>query len=193
MIPLSVHPLTRLGGWLVAALALPALEARPLALGVAALALAAIARPDIAHGWWRSRWLFVSLLIVYVGVDHQTMRWGIHAHGITPAVEQIARLAIVIGLLGLLFPKSAANELVYAIYLLLKPFARIGICAERIALRIGLTMQFALQSQPGDLLRRLESSDDVKTATVELQAVAVRPLDYALGALLLAITAALIA
>lgn len=193
MIPLSLHPLTRLAGWLAAALALPALEAPPLALGVAALALAAIAKPDIAHGWWRSRWLFVSMLVVYVGVDHETMRWGFHADGIAPAIEQVARLAIMIGLLIMLFPKSAANELVYALYLLLKPFGRIGISAERIALRTGLTLQIALQSPSGDLLHRLGSSDAVKTATVELQTVAARPLDYALSGLLLAITVGLIA
>lgn len=187
MTPYSLHPLTRLAGWLVTALALAPLEAPALALGVAALALTALAVPDIALGWQRSRWLFASLLIVYIGVDQETMRWGFHASGITPAVEQIARLAIMIGLLAMLFPRSAANELIYAIYLLLRPLRRLGISPERIALRIGLTMQFALQAQPGDLLSRLEDIREAKTATLVLNRIAVRPGDYVFGALLLAV------
>lgn len=192
--PESLHPLTRLAAWLVSALALPSLEAPLLALGVAALALAAIAIPDIALSWRRSRWLFASLLIVYTGVDQETMRWGFNAAGIAPALEQTARLAIMIGLLALLFRRSAADQLVYALYLLLGPFRRIGISPERIALRIGLTLQFALQGRSGDFLRRLEdSAPNAETATVVLHKVAPRPLDYALGALLLAVIARLAA
>ena len=179
--PESLHPLTRLTAWLVTALALPALDAPILAVGVMLLALIGILEPSLARAWWRSRWLFASLLIVYIGVNPETLRWGFNANGIVSATEQIARLAIMVGMLAALFPQRSVDQLIYALYLLLKPFARIGVSAERIALRIALTMQFALQGQPRDLLSRLEAPHSIGPVTVELRTVPLRVTDYVVG------------
>ena len=193
MILHALHPLTRLAAWLVTALAVPSLHAPALAAGVIALAVFGIRESDVGRGWLRSRWLFVSLLIVYVGVDPATMRWGFYAEGINAAIEQIARLAIMIGLLAVLFPKRAVDELVYAIYLVLKPLRRLGISAERIALRIGLTMQFAMREQSRDLLSRLESEHTIDSASVLLHTRPIRHADYLFGIILTALVMGLYA
>ena len=122
----------------------------------------------------RTRWFFISIVAVYTFskpvVDAYSFgaNWAGFLHGL----EQVARLAILIGALVWLFPKSARDELLYAIYLLLLPLRPLGVDAERVAVRLGLTMQFALDGPRGSLSQLLAQS---RQQTVPARIVLPRP------------------
>lgn len=155
---LRPHPLSRLACWLALAVGLPQLSAPLLLLSAALLVLAALRRlNEILPALRRTRWLFISIIAIYTFTKPAINAYSFGASwaGFLHGLEQVAQLAILIGALVWLFPKSARDELLYAIYLLLQPFRLVGVDAERVAVRLGLTMQLALDGPRGSLTELL--------------------------------------
>lgn len=155
------HPLSRLAAWLALAASLPQLSPPLLLLCATLLLLAALRRPaEMLSALLRTRWLFISITAIYTFTKpaFDAYSFGASWAGVLHGLEQVARLAILIGALVWLFPKSARDELLYAIYLLLLPLRVVGVDAERVTVRLGLAMQFALDGPRGSLTELLTPS-----------------------------------
>lgn len=184
------HPLSRLAAWLALAASLPQLSRALLLLCAALLLLAASRQPaEMLAALRRTRWLFISIIAIYTFTKPalDAYSFGASWAGFVHGLEQVVRLAILIGALVWLFPKSARDELLYAIYLLLLPLRVVGVDAERVAVRLGLTMQLALDSPRGGLTELLTlSGQQVIPAAIVL---ARAPFSIVDALILLALTA----
>lgn len=166
-----------------------------LAALVALLCLAAVARPhEIMPPLWRARWLFVSIIGVYsltqsaalAGADYF---FNPSLAGLAEGARQATRLALLIGVLVWLFPRSARAELLYAIYFVLLPLRVLRVDGERIAVRLGLTMHLALATSRASLAELLlPDTSQAVPEVIALPRPAFRAADFILIGGLIAVT-----
>ncbi len=135
-----IHPATALAAWLGAALLFQRLEGAALAAGcglVFGLALAVQPRRFLAL-LMRSRWLLLALLIAYAFLvpGHESAGWM--AGG-----AQAARLAALLALLALVLGGYSWEALLAGLYVLLMPLSWVGAKADRVAVRLWLTLHYA--------------------------------------------------
>lgn len=98
----------------------------------------------------RMRWLFLSLLIIYFWFtpgqpllfSHGPTREGIEA-----GLLRISSLIILVGSVSLLLQTTARAQLIAAILWLALPLRWIGIKADRLAVRIVLTLETVVKAQ----------------------------------------------
>lgn len=152
---IHLHPATKILLWLGFAVAVQNFD--PAMLGVAS-ALAALAllltRAPAGLGMLRrSRWLLLSLALVYafatpgdpvlpaLGTFSPTVQ-GVLGGGI-----QAWRLALLLATLALLLHTCPRENLLSGIYILLKPYRFLGVDPERIAVRLWLTLRYAEQNR----------------------------------------------
>lgn len=191
---LNPHPLSRLAGWLALALSLPSIAPLLLAALALLLLLWALIRPaEIVPALWRGRWLFISIVGIYTFTQPASAGdaylFAASLAGLLNGLEQAARLAVLIAALVGLFPSSARAELLYAIYLALQPLRFLRVDAERVAIRLGLTMHLALASKRASLAELLVSDMRQTVPTViSLPRPAFRGIDYILVAGAIAVT-----
>ena len=140
-----VHPATALVAWAGDAVAFQQLGGA--ALGVACalvigMALALQRRRFIAllH---RSRWLLLAMLAAFVLIAPTQSPQGWVA-----GVWQVVRLAALLAGLALVLGAYGRTELLAGIYTLLRPLSRVGGCAERVAVRLWLTLHYVEQADP---------------------------------------------
>lgn len=192
---LRPHPLSRLTGWLALALSLTSIA--PLFLAALALLvlLWALVRPaEIVPALWRGRWLFISIVGIYTftqpaAASGEPYLFAASLAGLLNGLEQAARLAVLIAALVGLFPSSARAELLYAIYLALQPLRFVRVDAERVAIRLGLTMHLALASKRASLAELLvPDMSQTVPAVISLPRPAFRGIDYILVAGAIAVT-----
>lgn len=99
----------------------------------------------------RARWLLVSLCVMYAFAtpgDALFLELG----NLSPSLQglhggalQAWRLVLLLLALGLLLRSCPRNSLLSGIYILLRPFNRVGLVADQIAVRLWLTLQYAEQ------------------------------------------------
>lgn len=149
-----LHPATRIGLWILLALAVAWLRWEALALLSAALALwlAATRNPAFLPLLRRARWLFASLLLVYGFATPGAPLWAaIPApswEGVALGAMQTWRIALMLAGLSLLTAATPAAELISGIHALLRPLATLGIDPGRFALRLALTLEYARRQDP---------------------------------------------
>ncbi|MEW5942815.1 MAG: hypothetical protein AB1710_03055 [Pseudomonadota bacterium] len=152
---IPLHPATKILLWLMLAVAIqwlrmPSLLALSLLLG---LLLAAARASGFGRLLRRTRWLLLSLLLIYafatpgdpllpsLGAASPTAQ-GLEAGGM-----QAWRLAMLLAGLSLLLAACSRNDLLAGLYLLLRPFSFLGLDAEKFAVRIWLTLHYAEQER----------------------------------------------
>ncbi len=97
----------------------------------------------------RSRWLFLSLGVLYAWTWNGAWVWpGLGAfsptwEGMEMGGERITRLALVLAALALVLQKLSRDDLVYGLYLLAWPFAKMGFDRRAFAVRVALAMELA--------------------------------------------------
>lgn len=141
-----MHPGARILLAILSALALPGLSFFYLAL--ISLLLVALSFSDFARLMQllqRSRWLLLGMVLVYAwqlpgaplieGLAYSPSR-----EGVTAGLIQAWRLAAMLLLIDLLILRLPADALLAGIASLLWPLRALGLPAERIALRLGLTL-----------------------------------------------------
>lgn len=148
-----LHAATRILLWLMLAAGIGAWQAPQLLFGSVVLL------PLLWHygstPFWRllrrSRWLLLSLFGVYALATPGAPLWpGLPAFtgaGLHAGALQTWRLVLLFAGVGLLQAVSAAEDLLYGLYVLLRRLKGLGVDAERIAIRIALTLQYAGQGQ----------------------------------------------
>lgn len=154
-----LHPAVSILCWLIFALTVEWAKGFCL-VGVATLtALACLGQAGSLPGYLRllkrSRWLLLSLAAVYAWTLPGTWIWP-QLGGLSPSWEgfalggeRIVRLALLLAALALLLHKVSRDDLVYGLYLLAWPFARLGFDRRAFAVRLALAMEWARSSRPG--------------------------------------------
>ena len=154
------HPATRILLWLGFAIAVQGLGGVPLTLfSMAAAALLLSGQNAGALSMVRrARWLLLSLLLIYSFATPGDALFPVMG-GLSPSLQgvrggamQAWRLLLLLLTLGVLLQSCPRTSLLAGLYVLMRPFGALGLDAERIAVRLWLTLQYAEQ-QPGRSIR----------------------------------------
>lgn len=162
-----MHPSLRIVCLILLAAAVQFMPAWLLAAVGAALAAAALAfYPRLLYlALRRSRWLLLTLLLVYAFATpgEYLAGWPYDFaptyEGLQGGLVQAGRLVIMLTALALLLGSTARDALVAGIYPLLLPLRLFGLRPERFAARLWLTLHYVEQAPPrthGNPWARLE-------------------------------------
>ncbi len=135
---------------------------------------------------WRTRWLFLVLILGYAyslpGAALWPMldTWSPTLEGAQHGAAQALRLLALLLWLDVLVLRLPSGRLLGGLYALLAPLARLGVPAERVALRLGLTLQAIERMERGrPLLRGLLDETVVPSMpeVIRIECTPVRPSD----------------
>jgi energy-coupling factor transport system permease protein len=145
------HPVTQITLWISLAIAVQAMQS--FALPLLALALTFIAYKAHAKRLMtllrRTRWIIVSLLIVYSFMTPGEAMWRMQyvlsptKEGVVDGLMQLSRLVCVLAGLSILLTLLTQQKLISGLYTLSYPLRFVGVSRERIAVRLGLTLHYA--------------------------------------------------
>lgn len=133
--------------WTLALALLAGLAALPRGAGVGRLV-------------WRTRWLFLVLILGYAyslpgaALWPALDTWSPSLEGAQHGAAQALRLLALLLWLDLLVLRLPPDRLLGGVYALLAPLARLGVPAGRVALRLGLTLQAIERMERGRPLLR---------------------------------------
>jgi hypothetical protein len=144
----GLHPGARILIYVLSALVIPGLNFFQLALLSAVLAPSVAGRlAPLRTLFSRTRWLFLVMILAYayslpgeallptLGSFSPTREGGLQG------LHQAWRLAILLLLLDGLVLRLERTDLLSGVYSLLRPFSRLGIEPDRVAVRLALTME----------------------------------------------------
>lgn len=147
----TLHPATALVLWLFFVVWLEFVS--PSALGLAALALLpwlqGATLTQFLRYLRRTRWLLLSLLAIYAytlpGESLSPMLGSLSpsVDGLQHGALRIARMTLLLATLALLMTHVPRADLLLGVYRILRPLQLLGIDAERIAVRLWLTLHYA--------------------------------------------------
>lgn len=153
-----LHPATRIllwCGW-AAAVELAALPHLLLLAVASATAFVFPAlRTEAVRLLRRTRWLFVVLFLAYAWALPGAGLWpGLGA--LSPTVEglqygalRVARLALMLLGLAVLLALTSRSQMIYGLYFLSWPLARLGFDRRAFAVRMGLTLEYVERAPRG--------------------------------------------
>lgn len=146
----DLHPVTRLG---LLAVWVGAVElASAVALGgLGAGALVLLVHPQVRHRFAglmrRTRWLLIALMAAYALATPGTPMLPESAwltpteEGVYAGLERAGRMLLLLAGVALLFATTAPARIVYALFWLAAPLARLGFDRRAFAVRLGLVLQ----------------------------------------------------
>lgn len=191
-----MHPASLILIWLAFAFCIPWLHPAELAVIVFLFSLPLLLRHSAQYLKLlrRSRWLLISLILVYAFVTpgaaaiavlgpYSPSREGLLSGGL-----QALRLIALLATLALLLATTSRERILAGLYFLLRPFALIGMDIDRVAARIWLTLYYAEkaeQSGPrgtGEWRERLHAAlhgSGHEMTSIELEIGRLSWLDYA--------------
>jgi energy-coupling factor transport system permease protein len=144
----GLHPTTRILVYVLAALALPALNERLLALLAVIAALTMLGRHrEIWRLFRRTRWLLLLLVLTYAyslpgeAVWSQAGTFSPTREGLAHGLLQAGRLAVLLLLLDALVLRLPTDALLSGIYQVLAPFSLFGLNRARATVRLALTLE----------------------------------------------------
>lgn len=146
-----LHPATRILLFVICAVALQWLHHAALT-GLSAALIVLLARlrvREFAVLMRRARFLLFSLATIYAFAtpgENFLPAWGAMSptvEGIQSGALQAWRLAVLLAALALLLGTTTREKLLAGLYVLLRPFKFLGVDAERIAVRLWLTLHYA--------------------------------------------------
>lgn len=150
---IQFHPATKILLWLMFAFALQWLQAGSLALiSAAAILLLLPGRlPGVLTMVRRARWLLLSMWVIYSFATPGEALLPIlgsispSSQGVLGGLMQAWRLILMLLALGFLLHSCPRNSLLSGLYVLMRPFSVLGLDANRTAVRLWLTLQYAEQ------------------------------------------------
>lgn len=154
MIDLSIHPATKILLWLVFAIAVQRFDFAVLALFSVIVILWMALAGGLFEGLLmlrRARWLLLSLLLIYAFATPGDLvlpllgAFSPSLQGLRGGALQAWRLALLLIALALLLRSCPRENLLSGLYVLLRPFRKIGMNPERVAVRLWLTLHYAEQ------------------------------------------------
>jgi hypothetical protein len=150
-----LHPASLLFVWIAAAVALQ--QASLAGLGevtvVVAPAAFALARLRAWRMIRRSRWLLLSLAVLFVFAtpgEYVSPIPGVTREGLELAAEHILRLTLLLLLLSLLLERLDTARLMSGMYLLLAPAALVGFDRAKAVVRLMLVLEY-VEGADGDI------------------------------------------
>ena len=144
----AVHPVTRVIVWLLFLFAVQCLNGAVLAVVFLLLPLlgSAILKRG-GHLVWRTRWLLLSLLVIFSwGVAGEPLWTGAAApthEGFIEALTHLGRLLLVLMAVAAFLETMPLPDLLAATHTLLKPLQRLGLDPERGVVRLMLVLRYA--------------------------------------------------
>lgn len=155
MIGEFLHPASLILIWLAFAFCVPWLQPAELSAIVLLLSLPLLLRHSAQYLKLlrRSRWLLISLVLVYAFVTpgaaavaalgaYSPSREGLLSGGL-----QALRLVSLLSTLALLLATTSRERILAGLYFLLRPFFLIGVDVDRVAARIWLTLHYAEKAE----------------------------------------------
>ncbi len=146
-----LHPASLILIWLAFAFCVPWLRPAELSAIIFLFSLPLLLRHSAQYLKLlrRSRWLLISLILVYAFVTpgvaaiavlgaYSPSREGLLSGGL-----QALRLLALLATLALLLATTSRDRILAGLYFLLRPFILIGVDADRVAARIWLTLHYA--------------------------------------------------
>jgi energy-coupling factor transport system permease protein len=192
----GLHPASLILIWLAFAFCVPWLQPAELSAIVLLFSLPLLLRHSAQYLKLlrRSRWLLISLVLVYAFVTPGTAAvavLGIYSpsrEGLLSGGIQALRLISLLATLALLLATTSRERILAGLYFLLRPFNWIGVDIERVAARIWLTLYYAEkaeQSGPrrsGEWRERLQAAlhgSEPEMVGIELEIGRLSRSDYA--------------
>ena len=167
----SLHPASLILIWLGFALCIPWLRTLDLAgiAGLLSIPLLLGRSPEFLKLLRRTRWLLVSLILVYAFAtpgellvpafgDFSPSREGLSSGGL-----QALRLVALLSGLAVMQAAVPRDRILAGLYFLLHPLARLGVNIDRVAARIWLTLHYVEQKElgrPGDWRERFRMASE---------------------------------
>jgi energy-coupling factor transporter transmembrane protein EcfT len=186
----ALHPAVSILCWLLFALAVERASMQMLAViaTVSCLVCAGLpaALPDIFRLVRRSRWLLLSLLLLYAWTTNGAWVWPQLGNlsptwaGLEAGLERIVRLLLLLASLALLLRAMPREDLVYGLYQLAWPFEKLGFDRRAFAVRLALAMEWAKmekkRSRTGGMLDALgDALNDEESGPNEIRFAARTP------------------
>ena len=171
------HPAVSILSWLIVALAIELASAYQLPwfalLGVFLLA-GREAWQRFVRLLWKARWLWVALILLYAWTVPGTLVWpsdySPSREGLEDGLIRVARLALMLAALARLLQEFTPQKMAGGIYLLTKPFARLGLDCRALAVRLALTLEYMEQPPNGrKWLDELKAPLDVPAGPDEIR------------------------
>lgn len=142
------HPAVSISSWLIAAIAIELAAPHQLSW------LAPMAALLLAHGGagqrfmrllWKARWLWLALLLLYAWTVPGTLLWpsdySPSQEGLKAGFVRVVRLILMLAALARLLSEFPPPQLAGGLYLLAKPFVRLGLDRRALAVRLALTLE----------------------------------------------------
>jgi energy-coupling factor transporter transmembrane protein EcfT len=179
----AVHPATRLIAWLALLIAVQCLSGAVL---LAACLFAPLAGARVMRRGgrlvWRTRWLLLSLLLVFAwGVAGEPLWSGSLAptrEGVDEALKHLGRLVLVLVSVAAFLEFMPLAELLAATHALLAPLRRLGVDADRGVVRLMLVLRYVeTLPRPRDWKSLLDIPETAACETIEIEHQALRWLD----------------
>jgi energy-coupling factor transport system permease protein len=147
----GLHPASLILIWLAFAFCVPWLRPVELSAIVFLFSLPLLLRHSVQYLKLlrRSRWLLISLILVYAFVTPGVAAVSVlgacspSREGLLTGGLQALRLLSLLAALALLLATASRDRILAGLYFLLRPFALIGMDADRAAARIWLTLHYA--------------------------------------------------
>jgi len=146
-----LHPASLILIWLAFAFCVPWLQPVELSVIVILFSLPLLLKHSDQYLKLlrRSRWLLISLFLVYAFVTPGVAVLGAYGpgqEGLLSGGIQALRLLALLATLALLLATTSRDRILAGLYFLLRPFGLIGVDVDRVAARIWLTLHYAEQS-----------------------------------------------
>lgn len=153
--PLRLHPAALIALWAAYAAGLESLSWPGLGAAAvlpAPLLLCAPIRAGFLQLLGRSRWLLLLLPLIYAfSIPGQPVWPGISAvswPGIAEGALRLARLLLMLAALAALLNTLGRDGLILGIYAYARPWARVGLDARALAVRLSLVLEGARRATP---------------------------------------------
>ncbi|MGH8671449.1 MAG: CbiQ family ECF transporter T component [Burkholderiales bacterium] len=192
-----LHPATKILALVLFAVALPWIPIQTLGIISVLLLIPVIAKAAYACAKLlrASRWLLVSLILVYALTTPGTPilnGWPAPTlEGTQSGLIQAWRIVLMLAALAWLSATTSRDSVLVVIYTLLAPLGRVGLDAARLTARIALTLRYVAQlPRLRDWRRQLSDALDDKTAAageIELQTARFGWADALAGVLFVAV------
>lgn len=148
---MQFHPATQILLWcfLVAIMQELSLTALLIGAGLVMMAALALSRHKFRQLLRRTRWIMLTLLIIYAYSTPGTPLYdalGMLApsrEGVVDGMHQLLRLIAALAGLAILLDRLHQAKLIAGLYTLFIPLQLIGLSRERLAVRLALTLHYA--------------------------------------------------
>jgi energy-coupling factor transporter transmembrane protein EcfT len=195
---MRIHSALQIIIWCLLVVVIQRLTLLPLCLMASLILVVSgyVAAPKLAQLLRRTRWILLSLLLIYAyatpgeAVWPMLGNWSPVREGLQDGTAQLLKLLAALASLAILLGKLSRLQLIAGLYSLFAPLNFLGISRERCAIRLALTLHYAevamlrKNARWQDALQDLFTPHDAVLDPIILPVQRMTKLDYAVALLL---------